>query len=151
MPHHSEKRNLPYSPEILYAIVADVGRYPEFLPWILEADIIKKTDQGFLADLTVGYKFFQDTYRSEVILTPNERVDIRYIKGPFKHLENHWIFSPAASNNVAVEFFINFEFQSSLFQSMINAVFTDAVKKMITAFEERARVLSGQKLDRQEN
>jgi len=145
MPRHSEKRTLPYSPEVLYAIVADVERYPEFLPWVLEADIINKTDKGFMADLTVGYKFFQDTYRSEVILTPNERVDIRYLKGPFKHLENHWIFSPSSSNSVAVDFFIDFEFQSSLFQSMIRTVFTDAVKKMITAFEERAKVLSGQK------
>jgi len=151
MPRHSEKRTLLYPPEILYAIVADVGRYPEFLPWVLEADIIKKTDQGFLADLTVGYKFFQDTYRSEVILTPNKRVEIRYIKGPFKHLENHWIFSPNASNGVAVEFFINFEFESSFFQTMIRSVFTDAIKKMITAFEERARILSGSKLGRQEN
>jgi coenzyme Q-binding protein COQ10 len=70
MPRHSEKRTLPYSTEMMYAIVADVKRYPEFLPWILEADIIKQTEQGFLADLTVGYKLFQDTYRSEVILTP---------------------------------------------------------------------------------
>ncbi len=126
----------------MYAIVADVKRYPEFLPWVLEADIIKPTEQGFLADLTVGYKLFQDTYRSEVILTPHERVEIRYIKGPFKHLHNHWIFSPASSTSVDIDFFIDFEFQSSFFQSMINSVFTDAVKKMITAFEERARVLS---------
>lgn len=142
MPRHSEKRTLPYSPEVFYAIVADVGRYPEFLPWVLDADIIKKTDQGFLADLTVGYKFFQDTYTSEVILTHNERVEIRYIKGPFKHLENYWIFSPSSSNGVTVEFFIDFEFQSSLFQTMIQTVFTEAIKKMITAFEERAKMLS---------
>jgi len=80
MPRHSERRLLPYAPEILYAIVADVERYPEFLPWVLSADIIDKTDRGFLADLTVGYKIFQDTYRSEVILAPHQRIDIRYIK-----------------------------------------------------------------------
>lgn len=145
MPRHSEKRTLPFAPEILYAIVADVERYPEFLPWILNADILKQTEQGFLADLTVGYKFFQETYRSEVILTPHERVEIKYIKGPFKHLENHWIFSPVTSNSVDVNFFIDFEFQSSLFQGMIQTVFTEAVSKMITAFEERARALSGKK------
>jgi coenzyme Q-binding protein COQ10 len=142
MTRHAEQRFLPYSAEFMYAIVADVARYSEFLPWVLEADIIKKTDQGFLANLTVGYKFFQDTYTSEVILTPNERIEIRYIKGPFKHLENHWIFSPSGSNGVSVEFFIDFEFQSSLFQSMIQTVFTEAVIKMVTAFEGRARVLS---------
>lgn len=142
MPRHTEQRTLPYSPEMLYTIVADVKRYPEFLPWILEADIIQQTEQGFLADLTVGYKLFQDTYRSEVILTPHERVEIRYVKGPFKHLQNHWTFSPAPSGSVQIDFFIDFEFQSSFFQSMIQSFFTEAVKKMITAFEERARVLS---------
>jgi coenzyme Q-binding protein COQ10 len=139
MPRHSERRTLPYSSEMIFSIVADVARYPEFLPWILDAGIIKKTDQGFLADLTVGYKFFQDTYRSEVILTPHERIEINYIKGPFKHLQNHWNFTPISENEVEVDFFIDFEFQSSLFQSMISTVFTDAVAKTITAFEERAR------------
>jgi coenzyme Q-binding protein COQ10 len=139
MPRHSEKRTLPYSSEMIFSIVADVARYPEFLPWILDAGIIKKTDQGFLADLTVGYKFFQDTYRSEVILTPHERIEINYIKGPFKHLQNHWNFTPISEKEVEVDFFIDFEFQSSLFQGMINTVFTDAVAKTITAFEERAR------------
>ncbi len=142
MPRHAEKRTLPYPPETMYAIVADVKRYPEFLPWVLEADIIKSTEQGFLADLTVGYKLFQDTYRSEVILTPHERIEIRYIKGPFNHLHNHWIFTSAPSNAVDIDFFIDFEFRSSLFQSMIQSVFTEAVKKMITAFEERAKVLN---------
>jgi coenzyme Q-binding protein COQ10 len=142
MPRHSEKRLLPYPPEVLYAIVADVERYPEFLPWIVTADILKKTEKGFIADLTVGYKMFQDTYRSEVILTPQDRVDIHYIKGPFKHLENYWIFNPAPGNNVQVDFFIDFEFQSSFFQGMIQSVFTSAVSKMITAFEARAGILS---------
>lgn len=145
MPRHAERRILPYTPEALYTIVADVERYPEFLPWVLGADIINHTDQGFLADLTVGYKFFQDTYRSEVILTPGKRIDIRYVKGPFKHLHNHWIFIPLSPNSVDVDFFIDFEFQSSLFQGMIQTVFTDAVKKMITAFEDRARVLSSKR------
>jgi coenzyme Q-binding protein COQ10 len=142
MPRHSEKRTLHYPSEMIFKIVADVERYPEFLPWILEADIIKKTEQGFLTDLTVGYKFFQDTYRSEVILTPHERIEINYIKGPFKHLQNHWNFMPLSQSSVEVDFFIDFEFQSSLFQSMIQTVFTDAVEKTITAFEERAKLLS---------
>ena len=142
MPRHSEKRRLPYPPEVLYAIVADVDRYPEFLPWILTANILKKTDKGFIADLTVGYKFFQETYRSEVMLTPPSRVDIRYMKGPFKHLENYWIFNPAPGNTVQVDFFIDFEFQSSFFQDMIQSVSTSAVSKMITAFETRASFLS---------
>lgn len=142
MPKHAETHILPYPPEVIYGIVADVGRYPEFLPWVLEADIFKQTDQGFLADLTVGYKFFQDTYRSEVVLTPLQCIEINYIKGPFKHLHNCWKFQSVSDNSVEVDFFIDFEFKSSLFQGMIQSVFTDAVAKMITAFEERARLLS---------
>lgn len=142
MPQHAERRTLPYPTETLYTIIADVKRYPEFLPWILDADIIKKNEQGFLADLTVGYKLFQDTYRSQVILSPNKRIEIQYIQGPFKHLHNHWNFTPVSSNSVDIDFFIDFEFQSSLFQTMIQSVFTQAVQKMISAFEERAKILS---------
>jgi len=138
MPYHVEKRVLPYSPQILYDIVADVKRYPEFLPWILKARIIDPTPQGFIADLTAGYKLFQGTYRSEVILIAPQRIEIRYIKGPFKHLNNHWVFSPHGTG-VMIDFFIEFEFQSSLFQRMVDAVFMEIVKKMITAFEERAK------------
>lgn len=142
MPRHRDHRLLPYAPEILYAIVADVERYPEFLPWVLNADVLERTEHGFLADLTVGYKLFQETYRSEVILTPHERIDIRYIKGPFKHLHNHWIFSAAPSDSTDLNFFIDFDFQSMLFQGLIQTVFTDAVTKIVSAFEERARVLT---------
>lgn len=142
MTHHAERLTLPYPPEVIYTIVADVKRYPEFLPWVLDAHIIAQTEQGFLADLTIGYQFYQDTYRSEVILTPNERIEIRYIKGPFKHLHNRWIFTPTALNGVDINFFIDFEFKSSFFQRMIQTLFTHAVTKMISAFEDRARVLS---------
>lgn len=144
MTHHAERLILPYPPAVIYAIVADVERYPEFLPWVLDARIITQTDQGFLADLTVGYKFYQETYQSEVILTPNERIEVRYIKGPFKHLHNHWDFTPASPNGVEIHFFIDFEFNSSFFQRMIQTVFTQAATKMITAFEDRARILSQQ-------
>ena len=145
MSHHAERRTLPYPQEMIYDIVADVERYPEFLPWVLSADIIEYTDQGFLADLTIGYKFFQETYRSEVILTPFERIEIRYVRGPFKYLHNRWIFTPTAVNEVDVNFFIDFEFKSTFFQRMLQTVFTQAVSKMITAFEDRARVLSHKK------
>ena len=145
MPRHHERRLLPYPPETLYAIVADVGRYPEFLPWVVSADVLDKTEQGFLADLTIGYKLFQDTYRSEVMLTPHERIDIRYIKGPFKYLRNHWVFSSTPPQGTTLDFFIDFEFQSTLFQSMVETVFTEAATKIISAFEERARALGGKK------
>lgn len=142
MTHHAEHRSLPYPAEVIYDIVADVEHYPAFLPWVLEANIISRTDHGFIADLTIGYKFYQDTYRSEVILTPHERIVIRYMKGPFKYLHNRWIFTPTSPRSVDVNFFIDFEFKSSFFQGLIQTVFTHAVSKMVSAFEDRARVLS---------
>lgn len=142
MTHHAEQRSFPFPAEFIFNIVADVERYPEFLPWVLDAKIMSKSDHKFVADLTIGYQFYKDTYRSEVILTPHERIVIKYIKGPFKYLHNRWIFTPTSPNSVDVNFFIDFEFQSSFFQSMIQKVFAHAVGKMVSAFEHRARVLS---------
>lgn len=142
MPRHRECRVLSYPAELVYGIVADVERYPDFLPGMIKANIVRSTDQGFLADLTIGYQFFQDTYRSEVILTPLDRIDVNYVEGPFKHLYNHWIFKPISPQSVEVNFLIDFEFQSALFQGMIQKVFTQVVKSMVTAFEDRARTLS---------
>jgi coenzyme Q-binding protein COQ10 len=136
---HGEFRILPYPPETLFKIVADVERYPEFLPWVMGAKIINQTERGFIADLTVGYRFFKETYRSEVMLTPHERIEVRYIRGPFKYLLNTWKFSPTPANHVKIDFFIDFEFQSLLFQGIIQTIFTDAIPKMVSAFEERAR------------
>jgi coenzyme Q-binding protein COQ10 len=142
MTQHAEQRSLSFPAEFIFDIVADVERYPEFLPWVLEAKIISKGDHKFVADLTIGYQFYKDTYRSEVILTPHEQIGINYIKGPFKYLHNRWFFTPTSPNDVDVNFFIDFEFESSFFQSMIQKVFAHAVGKMVTAFEQRARVLS---------
>jgi coenzyme Q-binding protein COQ10 len=142
MTHYAEQHSFPYSAEFVYAIVEDVERYPEFLPWVLEATIINRTTQGFIADLTIGYSFYKDTYRSEVILTPPERIVIRYIQGPFKYLHNRWVFTPTASRRVDVNFFIDFEFKSSFFQGLLQTVFAHAVSKMVRAFEDRARLLS---------
>lgn len=136
---HGECRILPYPPEKLFRIVADVRRYPEFLPWVMDAKIINQTERGFIADLTVGYRFFKETYRSEVILTPHERIDVRYIRGPFKYLLNTWKFSAIPTHHVKVDFFIDFEFQSLLFQGIIETIFTEAIPKMVSAFEERAK------------
>lgn len=145
MTHHAEERSLPYSAEFIFDIIADVENYPNFLPWVLDAKIVNTTDHGFIADLTIGYQFYKDTYRSEVILTPHERIVVRYIKGPFNYLHNRWVFIPTSPNSVDVNFFIDFEFKSSFFQGLIQTVFTHAVSKMITSFEDRARVLSHRK------
>jgi len=140
MPTHAEKRILPFTEEQLFDMVADVRRYPEFLPWCVGARIISRTDQELIADLTVGFKMFRETFRSQVLLTRPHHVHVRYLTGPFRYLNNHWRFRPVPGGT-EVDFFVDFEFRSRLLQAVIGTVFNEAVRLMVRAFERRAAVL----------
>jgi coenzyme Q-binding protein COQ10 len=119
-----------------------VERYPEFLPWVTGVTIRERTPDSFIAEVTVGYKFLTETYSCRVRLTPHSRIDIDYLSGPFRHLNNHWAFE-AHPDGTEVDFFIDFEFQSSMLQTMMNTVFSEAVKYMISSFESRAQEIHG--------
>lgn len=138
MPTHAEKKILPYRAEQIFDLVADVERYPEFLPWVISAAIVSHKENSFLADLSVGYKIFRESYRSEVVLDPPNRIDINYVNGPFRYLNNHWVFTQIDDKHVEIDFFIDFEFHSNFFQGMMQTVFSEVVKRMIHAFEKRA-------------
>jgi coenzyme Q-binding protein COQ10 len=138
MPTHAEKKILPYRAEQIFDLVADVERYPEFLPWVISATVVNRKETSFLADLSVGYKFFRESYRSEVVLHSPHRIDVNYINGPFRYLNNHWVFNQIDEKHVEIDFFIDFEFHSSFFQGMMQTVFSEVVKRMIQAFEKRA-------------
>jgi coenzyme Q-binding protein COQ10 len=140
MPTHAEKRVLPFSEEQLFDMVADVRRYPEFLPWCVGARIISRTDQELIADLTVGFKMFRETFRSQVLLNRPGHVHVRYLTGPFRYLNNHWRFRPVPGGT-EVDFFVDFEFKSRLLQAVIGTVFNEAVRLMVRAFERRAAIL----------
>lgn len=133
---------LPYTPKQLFDLVSDIEQYPEFLPWCRAARILSKSEQEIVADLCVGYKLFRDTFRSRVHLTPYTRIDVEYINGPFRSLNNHWSFKEAP-NGTDVDFFIDFEFHNSLFQSAAQRVFESAFNQMLSAFEKRAHALYG--------
>lgn len=140
MPTHAEKRTLPFSEEQLFDMVADVRRYPEFLPWCVGARIVSRTDQELIADLTIGFKMFRETFRSQVLLTHPSHVHVRYLTGPFRYLNNHWRFRPVPGGT-EIDFFVDFEFKSRLLQAVIGTVFNEAVRLMVRAFERRAAVL----------
>ncbi len=143
MPQHRETRQLPYSPEQMFALVADVERYPEFLPWCVACRVTARPSPTELtADLAVGFKMVREQFTSRVVLTPTERIEVRYLKGPFQHLENEWRFAPVPGG-ARVDFALSFEFRSALLQSLIGALFEEAVRRMVTAFETRARKLYG--------
>lgn len=142
MPTHAEKRVLPYSREQLFALVAEVERYPEFLPWCLGCRIKKRTEDTVVADMIIGFKVFREGFTSRVRLTPSERIDVTYENGPFKYLNNHWIFNEV-DNGTEIDFYVDFEFRSRVLQTAIGAVFNEAVRRMIAAFEARAHDLYG--------
>jgi coenzyme Q-binding protein COQ10 len=137
MPTHAERRILPYRPEQLFDLVYDVGKYPAFLPWCVASRVRSKTERELVADLTIGYGPFRETFTSRVTPTPYERIDVRYEKGPFRYLNNHWNFNPDP-RGTDLDFFVDFEFNSRILQAAIGLVFNEAVRRMVAAFHKRA-------------
>jgi len=145
MPTHAEKRKSPHSAAEMYALVEDVRRYPEFLPWCTGCRIRSQNDSEIVADLLVGFKMVRERFQSRVKLTPKDRIDVTYEDGPFHYLNNHWIFIPEQDGGCTIDFFIDFEFRSKLLQKIMEALFSEAVRRMVGAFEERANEIYGPK------
>jgi coenzyme Q-binding protein COQ10 len=143
MPTHAERRVLPHSPEQLFDMIADVEKYPEFLPWCIATRIRKREGNVITADMVIGFKVFRENFTSQVTCVRPRRIDVLYFDGPFKYLNNHWIFEPHGDGHCEIDFYVDFEFRSRLMQKAIGAVFNEAVRRMISAFEDRARTLYG--------
>ena len=143
MPTHAEKRTLPYRADQLFDLVADIERYPEFLPWCRAARIRKREGDVILADLVIGWKMIRERFTSRVALKKPNRIDVSYHEGPFKYLNNHWIFLPLPDGSCVIDFYVDFEFHSRMLQKVIGVLFNEAVRRMVHAFEERARALYG--------
>jgi coenzyme Q-binding protein COQ10 len=143
MPTHAEKRHLPYRPDQLYDLVAEVDHYPEFLPWCKAARITRREDNVFYADLVVAFKVFRERFGSKVVLEPKHSIHVEYINGPFRYLNNHWRFEPADDGGCIVNFYVDFEFRSRILRNLIGLLFNEAVSRMVGAFEVRARQLYG--------
>jgi len=141
MPTHAEKRHLPHSPQQMFNLVSDVAKYPEFLPWCVGTRITEQDDAHIVADMVIGYKMFREKFTSRVELSAPDRIDVVYEDGPFKYLNNHWIFITEEDGSCTVDFYVDFEFHSKLLQKMIGVVFNEAVKIMVHAFEKRADVI----------
>ena len=142
MPTHAEQRALPYTQEQMYALVADIERYPEFLPWCVAARVKERRADFINADLVIGFRMFRERFTSHVKLDPPGRIDVTYAEGPFRYLNNHWIFE-RVPGGCRIDFFVDFEFKSRLLQRVIEMLFHEAVRRMVAAFEGRARDLYG--------
>ena len=146
MTEHSESRIVPYTADLMYAVVADVERYPEFLPWVVALRIKSRAKEGareiVIAEMAVGYRMLRERYTSKVILDPGARtIDVMAIEGPFHRLENHWRFTPEG-DAAKVEFRVAFEFSSRILQAAAGSAFEKVLMKMTDAFEARAASLS---------
>ena len=142
MPTHAEQRVLPYTPEQLFALVTDIERYPEFLPWCLAARIRERRPNLVIADMVIGFRIFRERFTSRVAFDPPQRIDVTYAEGPFRRLNNHWVFERVAGG-CRIDFYVDFEFKSRLMQRVIEVLFSEAVRRMVGAFERRARDLYG--------
>ena len=143
MPRHSETRHLPYTPEQLFDLVADVGRYDEFLPWVVAVRVRSSSPTETVADLVVGFNAFKERFTSRVTKHRPTRICVDYIDGPLKYLKNEWRFDPAEGGGTDVHFSVDFAFRSRLFETLAGAMFDRALRRMTGAFEERAAALYG--------
>lgn len=150
MHRYSETKILPYSPAQLFAMVVDIEKYPQFLPWCRGARIISREASGtFLGELIISFSHLTERYTSRVTpLAPADdaegRIDVALVTGPFNHLNNHWRFVPHAEG-CEIHLDLDFEFKSKLLDRMIGGLFSRASAKMVSAFTARAHALYGAK------
>lgn len=144
MPKFSTHRLVQHAPQKMFDLVADVEKYPDFLPMCEELVVrtSKKIDGKTLliADMTVGYKLIRETFTTRVFLDQEKRqIDVQYIDGPFRYLENRWSFHTAATNSQCnIEFFIDYEFKNRMLGILMGSMFDIAFRKFTEAFERRA-------------
>lgn len=140
MPKHSETRHLPYTTEQMFDLVADVKRYPEFLPWVSAMRVRQNGETETLADMVVGFKGLRETFTSRVEKQRPSAITVEYVDGPLKYLRNDWRFR-SEKNGCAVDFSVDFAFKNRMFEMLAGQVFGAALRRMIGAFEERAAKL----------
>ena len=156
MPHHIETRHLPYAARQMYDLVADVARYPDFLPWTAAARIRSRTPiaggEVMEADLVISFKLFRERFGSRVTLLPGVaggqgRILTEYLDGPFKHLKSTWTFADRPDvgdgGGCDVTFDVDFEFRNAILAAVIGLVFHEAMTRVVRAFEARAKTLHG--------
>lgn len=148
MPKFETTRRVSHSPEEMYALVADVEKYPEFLPLCEALTVRSRRERDgreiLVADMTVGYKAIRETFTTQVLLTSEENtIDVKYLDGPFRYLTNEWKFVAAANGGADVEFFIDYEFKSRILGVLMGTMFDRAFRMFAEAFEKRADVIYG--------
>ncbi|AZI37908.1 putative oligoketide cyclase [Caenibius tardaugens NBRC 16725] len=143
MPGMHEVRRLPYSAEQMYDLVADVGRYAEFLPWVIATRVRSDDETEMVADMLVGFKALREKFTSRVHKERPHLIQVHYVDGPLKDLDNSWQFKPLGENECEIDFRVDFAFKSKMFEKLAGQYFEKAFHKMVAAFETRAQDLYG--------
>jgi coenzyme Q-binding protein COQ10 len=148
MPKFETTRHVRHSREQMFALVADVERYPEFVPMCERLAVRSRRERAgatlIVADMTVGYKALSETFTSQVVLRPDlHRIETRNVEGPFRHLENRWVFEQASDGGTEVHFAIEYEFKSRMLGAVMGSMFDRAFRMFAEAFEARADKIYG--------
>jgi coenzyme Q-binding protein COQ10 len=141
MPRHAETRALSYSPEQMFDLVADVSSYAQFLPWVSAVRVKSDSDTEMVADLMVGFKSLRERFTSRVKKERPHSIEVDYVDGPLKYLHNGWTFRSDGQGGTLIDFSVDFEFKSRIFEMIAGQMFDRALRKMIGAFEQRAKAL----------
>lgn len=148
MPQFETTRRVQHTADEMFRLVADVEKYPQFLPLCKSLTVKSERERDgrtlLVADMTVAYKMVRETFTSQVLLKPDERqIDVKYVDGPFRYLDNRWNFEPVGENACDVKFFIDYEFKSRTLGLMMGTMFDYAFRRFAKAFEERADKVYG--------
>lgn len=127
----------------MYDLVADIRRYPEFLPWVLGMRVRKETETEAVADMIVGFKSLREQFTSRVVKHPKRHICVDYVDGPLKELHNEWRFEDRGEAGCTIDFEVDFSFRSRIFEALAGQFFESALTRMIVAFEQRADQLYG--------
>jgi coenzyme Q-binding protein COQ10 len=152
MPQFRTNRRLHHSAEDMFSLVADVERYPEFLPMCTGLKVLRREARGegvevVVAAMSVGYRMIRETFTTRVTMDrPALTIQVEYLSGPFSHLENTWRFKPIDERSCEVEFYIAYEFKSRTLGLLVLSVFDTAFRKYADAFERRADLVYGNKV-----
>ena len=143
MPAIREVCTMPYSAEQMFDLVADVSRYGEFLPWVVATRVQSDTEHQMVADMLVGFKSLREKFTSRIEKQRPGRIEVHYLDGPMRDLDNIWLFRPLGPGACEVDFSVSFTFRNALFETLAGQYFDRAFRKMVAAFEMRAAVLYG--------
>lgn len=143
MPGIRETRRLPYSAEQMFDLVADVGRYGEFLPWVVATRVRSNSETEMVADMVVGFKSLRESFTSRVAKDRPNTIKVHYVDGPLSDLDNVWTFRAVDAHTCEIDFLVEFTFKNRLFEKIAGQYFDKAFRKMVEAFEKRAEQLYG--------